>query len=267
MNLPPHLANLGTNSILSSNSTITKSNISNQPKNSTDIPQLQRKRLRKFKSRKDVKKKWKVLRKAAGEVWEDPTLEDWPDNDFRVFCGDLGNEVTDEILANAFRKYPSFLKARVIRDKRSSKSKGFGFISFANSDDYIKAMREMNGKYVGNRPIRMSRSTWKDRSIISNKSKVEVVRFKKNKPKIRNKTLLNNANMIEMGYGQNNFPQQIGYNNAMPHQAMNQHYQNQNVGQGYRNNNTQHSSQNNFQGNSTFKNNPRTRVNNSIIYK
>ena len=69
------------------------------------------------------------MRKAAGQQWDDATLEEWPDNDFRIFCGDLGNEVNDEVLANAFRKYPSFEKARVVRDKRTLKSKGFGFVS------------------------------------------------------------------------------------------------------------------------------------------
>lgn len=36
-------------------------------------------------------------------------------DDFRIFVGDLGNEVTDNMLANAFKQYPSFQKARVIR--------------------------------------------------------------------------------------------------------------------------------------------------------
>jgi RNA recognition motif-containing protein len=62
-----------------------------------------------------------------------------------LFCGDLGNEVTDESLARAFQKYPSFLKAKVIRDRRTSKTRGYGFVSFKNSEDFIKAMREMNG--------------------------------------------------------------------------------------------------------------------------
>lgn len=35
--------------------------------------------------------------------------------DFRLFCGDLGNEVTDEMLGSAFRKYKSFAKAKVGR--------------------------------------------------------------------------------------------------------------------------------------------------------
>jgi len=89
------------------------------------------------------KRKKKVLRKAADKVWEDPTLEDWPENDYRIFCGDLGNEVNDEVLANAFKKYPSFVKARVVRDKKTLKSKGFGFVSLMNQDDYIRAMKEM----------------------------------------------------------------------------------------------------------------------------
>mmetsp|Transcript_39658 Transcript_39658/g.28649 ORF Transcript_39658/g.28649 Transcript_39658/m.28649 type:complete len:101 (+) Transcript_39658:336-638(+) len=100
------------------------------------------------------------MRKAGDQAWQDPTLEEWPDNDFRIFCGDLGNEVTDEVLADAFRKYPSFAKAKVIRDKKTLKSKGFGFISLTKQDDFIRSMREMNGKYVGNRPITMKRSQW-----------------------------------------------------------------------------------------------------------
>jgi hypothetical protein len=34
-------------------------------------------------------------------------------DDFRLFCGDLGNEVNDDVLAEAFSKYPSFNMARV----------------------------------------------------------------------------------------------------------------------------------------------------------
>eukprot|EP00349_Pseudokeronopsis_sp_Brazil_P003805 CAMPEP_0202962748 /NCGR_PEP_ID=MMETSP1396-20130829/6820_1 /ASSEMBLY_ACC=CAM_ASM_000872 /TAXON_ID= /ORGANISM="Pseudokeronopsis sp., Strain Brazil" /LENGTH=83 /DNA_ID=CAMNT_0049683503 /DNA_START=199 /DNA_END=450 /DNA_ORIENTATION=- len=83
------------------------------------------------------------MRKAAGKLWEDETLEHWPENDFRIFCGDLGNEVNDDVLANAFKKYPSFMKAKVIRDKRTLKSRGYGFVSLMNQDDYIRAMKEM----------------------------------------------------------------------------------------------------------------------------
>lgn len=52
-------------------------------------------------------------RSAGGERWRDPTLNEWPENDFRIFVGDLGYDCTDEILIKAFNKYSSFAKAKV----------------------------------------------------------------------------------------------------------------------------------------------------------
>ncbi|XP_044748128.1 RNA-binding protein 42 [Coccinella septempunctata] len=114
--------------------------------------------------RKGSKNK-KLLRVAGGQTWEDPTLADWTDDDFRMFCGDLGNDVTDELLTRTFNKFPSFLRAKVIRDKRTNKSKGYGFISFKDPADFTKAMKEMNGRYVGSRPIKLRKSTWKNRCV------------------------------------------------------------------------------------------------------
>lgn len=110
-------------------------------------------------------------------MWEDKTLSEWDPNDFRIFCGDLGNDVNDEVLSRAFNKYPSFVKAKVVRDKKTNKSRGYGFVSFKDPQDFIRAMRDMNGKYVGSRPIKLRKSTWKDRSM-------EVVK-KKQKEKVK----------------------------------------------------------------------------------
>ncbi|XP_061188986.1 RNA-binding protein 42-like [Saccostrea echinata] len=128
------------------------------------------------KKEKKEKKPKKIIRTAAGETWEDQSLEEWEKDDFRIFCGDLGNEVTDEVLARAFSRYPSFLKSKVVRDKRTNKTKGYGFVSFKDPNDFVQAMREMNGKYVGNRPIKLRKSSWKDRNI-------EIVRKKEKEKK------------------------------------------------------------------------------------
>ncbi|KAG8230969.1 hypothetical protein J437_LFUL003927 [Ladona fulva] len=95
---------------------------------------------------KKAKKSKKIIRTAGGQQWEDNSLTEWDDDDYRIFCGDLGNDVTDEVLTRAFSKYQSFLKAKVVRDKRTNKTKGFGFVSFKDPQDFIKAMKEMNGK-------------------------------------------------------------------------------------------------------------------------
>uniref|UniRef100_A0A3Q3K395 RNA-binding protein 42 n=2 Tax=Monopterus albus TaxID=43700 RepID=A0A3Q3K395_MONAL len=128
------------------------------------------------KKKTKVEKVKKCIRTAAGSSWEDPSLLEWDADDFRIFCGDLGNEVNDDILARAFSRYPSFLKAKVVRDKRTGKTKGYGFVSFKDPNDYVRAMREMNGKYVGSRPIKLRKSMWKDRNI-------EVVRKKQKEKK------------------------------------------------------------------------------------
>lgn len=90
-------------------------------------------------------------------------LVDFPD-DFRIFCGDLGNEVNDDILARAFSRYPSFLKAKVIRDKRTGKTKGYGFVSFKDPNDYVRAMREINGELANKMNVNLDQCS-KARSI------------------------------------------------------------------------------------------------------
>ena len=141
------------------------------------------------KREEKMQKNWRIYRKGAGIIWQDESLNEWPENDYRIFVGDLGNEVNDQVLANAFIKYPSFAKAKVIRNKITGKTKGYGFISVTDVNDYIKIMREMNGKYVGNRPIRLKRSTWKDRSVMYSTSKMPdavFIKKKRNKGEIIN---------------------------------------------------------------------------------
>lgn len=96
-----------------------------------------------------------VLREGPNGVYEDQTLLEWNPEHKRLFVGDLGNDVTDQVLAQAFQKYPSFSKARVIRRKHDHKSKGYGFVAFAKPEDYLKAWKEMDGRYIGSRPCRL----------------------------------------------------------------------------------------------------------------
>ncbi|KAH8915846.1 RNA-binding domain-containing protein, partial [Atractiella rhizophila] len=102
-----------------------------------------------------------VIRKGGGETWEDPTLLEWDPSHFRLFVGDLANDVSDDLLRNAFgaQRYPSFVKAKVVRDKSTNKSRGFGFVSYTDPEDFMKAWKEMDGKYVGSRPVKIKKAT------------------------------------------------------------------------------------------------------------
>lgn len=107
----------------------------------------------------ELKSKHKtVIREGGGKVWEDPTLLEWDPAHFRLYCGNLGGEVNDESLHRAFSAYPSIVKARVIRDKKTTKSKGFGFVSFKEPDDMLNAWRDLNGKYIGSHPVKLTKA-------------------------------------------------------------------------------------------------------------
>lgn len=124
----------------------------------------------------DEKKKT-VVRKGGGETWEDDTLLEWDPTQFRIMVGNLAGEVTDDSLFKAFAQYgPS--KARVVRDKRTTKSKGFGFVAFTDGELGFKAAREMTGKYIGSHPVTIERAktdvrpvTKKDKNKHKNKDK------------------------------------------------------------------------------------------------
>jgi hypothetical protein len=117
---------------------------------------------------KDGKHK-KAIRTAAGEVWEDPTLLEWPENDFRLFVGDLGHDATDELLQTTFGKFSGYNMARVVKDKRTGRCKGYGFVSFSKPEGMIQAMKALNGKYIGSRPCKIRKSTWKERMLTKDK--------------------------------------------------------------------------------------------------
>lgn len=107
-----------------------------------------------------------VVRSGGGTTWQDSSLLEWDPSHFRLFIGNLAGEVTDESLLKAFAKYPSVQRARVIRDKRTTKSKGFGFVSFSDGDDYFRAARDMNGKYIGSHPVLVKRSTTEIKAVL-----------------------------------------------------------------------------------------------------
>jgi hypothetical protein len=57
------------------------------------------------------------------------------------------------------RDFVACAQARVIKNRLTHKSMGYGFVSFKDPWDMTKALREMQGKYIGNRPVKVSAPT------------------------------------------------------------------------------------------------------------
>lgn len=76
--------------------------------------------------------------------------------EYTIFVGDLASDVTDYTLQETFRPhYPSIKGAKVVTDRATGLSKGYGFVRFGDESEQLRAMTEMNGAYCSSRPMRI----------------------------------------------------------------------------------------------------------------
>ncbi|XP_078286545.1 RNA-binding protein 3-like [Rhinoraja longicauda] len=73
----------------------------------------------------------------------------------KLFVGGLHFETDEQTLEQAFCKYGQISEVRVIKDRDTNMSRGFGFITFENPRDARGAMEAMNGKSLDGRDIRV----------------------------------------------------------------------------------------------------------------
>jgi len=69
-----------------------------------------------------------------------------------LYVKNLEDDVDDERLKQEFSVYGVITSAKVMRDDKGN-SKGFGFVCFTTPDEATKAITEMNGRMLGNKPI------------------------------------------------------------------------------------------------------------------
>lgn len=81
-------------------------------------------------------------------------------SDQSIFVGDLASDVTDALLQETFAsRYPTVKGAKVVIDANTGRSKGYGFVRFADDNERSRAMTEMNGVYCSSRPMRIGAAT------------------------------------------------------------------------------------------------------------
>lgn len=71
----------------------------------------------------------------------------------KLYVGNLPYAIKDDELLEMFSQFGEISEAKVITDKFSGRSKGFGFVTFAQDADAEKAASAMNGKEEQGRPL------------------------------------------------------------------------------------------------------------------
>lgn len=74
----------------------------------------------------------------------------------KLFVGSLSYDVTDFDLEDLFKQYGEVLSAKVILDKYTSRSRGFGFVEMSSDGSAQSAMDALNGAEVKGRTINVS---------------------------------------------------------------------------------------------------------------
>ena len=73
----------------------------------------------------------------------------------KLFVGNLDWSVKDEDLQQAFASFGEVTSARVVTDRMSGRSRGFGFVEFTTDEAAEEAKKQMNGKDMKGRPLRV----------------------------------------------------------------------------------------------------------------
>jgi nucleolin len=100
-------------------------------------------------------------RKAEEEIDEAPKkakaeAEDTPTT---LFAGSLSWGVDDNILYEAFKQFDGLVGARVVTDKMTGKSRGFGYVDFSNAEAANKAHEAMQGAEIEGRAINLDHAS------------------------------------------------------------------------------------------------------------
>ncbi|KAJ8281647.1 hypothetical protein COCON_G00041660 [Conger conger] len=77
----------------------------------------------------------------------------------KLFIGGLNTETNEKALEQYFGKYGRIVEVLLMKDRETNKSRGFAFVTFENPADAKDAVREMNGKSLDGKPIKVEQAT------------------------------------------------------------------------------------------------------------
>jgi cold-inducible RNA-binding protein len=70
-----------------------------------------------------------------------------------IYVGNLPYETGETDLQNIFSPYGSVTRARIVTDRETGRSRGFGFVEMASDDEARAAIEALNGTQMGGRTL------------------------------------------------------------------------------------------------------------------
>lgn len=74
----------------------------------------------------------------------------------KIYVGNLAFSITNETLADKFAQYGTVQSAKIVIDRDTNRSKGFGFVEMSNAGEASEAISALNGSEFGGRQMNVS---------------------------------------------------------------------------------------------------------------
>ncbi|MEL7834952.1 RNA-binding protein [Fodinibius sp. Rm-B-1B1-1] len=81
-----------------------------------------------------------------------------------IYVGNLSYKVSDQELMEVFEEFGNVTSAKVIKDRESGRSKGFGFVEMTNNDEAQAAIDELDGTEINGRTVKVNKARPKEQA-------------------------------------------------------------------------------------------------------
>ncbi len=73
-----------------------------------------------------------------------------------IYVSNISFHTSEEDLKNLFSKFGTVTSAKIIMDRETDRSRGFGFVEMESSEEANKAIQDLNGKEIEGRALSVS---------------------------------------------------------------------------------------------------------------
>ena len=80
-----------------------------------------------------------------------------------IYVGNLSYGMSEEELRDAFAAYGDVASVKILSDRETGRSRGFGFVEMPNQSEGETAISQLNGKDVGGRALRVNEARPRER--------------------------------------------------------------------------------------------------------
>lgn len=79
-----------------------------------------------------------------------------------IYVGNLSYGMSEEELRDAFSEHGEVSSVKILMDRETGRSRGFGFVEMPNQREAEAAVAQLNGKDVGGRALRVNEARPRD---------------------------------------------------------------------------------------------------------